>query len=61
MDKGKHTGMILIDSQKTLGISDHDLLLKKIECVVFKKPVIKWFKSYLSNKIFLVSVEGVFS
>ena len=32
-----------------------------MECVGFKKPVIKWFKSYLSNRKFFVSVEGVFS
>ena len=32
-----------------------------MECVGFKKPVIKWFKSYFSNRKFFVSVEGVFS
>ena len=32
-----------------------------MECVVFKKPVIKWFKSYLSNRKFFVSIEVVFS
>ena len=32
-----------------------------MECVGFKKPVIKWFKSYLSNRKFFVSIEGVFS
>ena len=26
----------------------------------FKKPVIKWFKSYLSNRKFFVLLEGVF-
>ena len=32
-----------------------------MECVGFKKPVIKWFKSYLSNRKFFVSTEGAFS
>ena len=32
-----------------------------MECVGFKKPVIKWFKSYLSNRKFFVSIEVVFS
>ena len=32
-----------------------------MECVGFKKPVIKWFKSYLSNRKFFMSIEGVFS
>ena len=61
MDKGQHTGMILIDLQKAFDTLDHDVLLKKMECVGFKKPVIKWFKSYLSNRKFFVSIEGVFS
>ena len=61
MYKRQHTGMILIDLQKAFGTLDHDVLLKKMECVGFKKPVIKWFKSYLSNRNFFVSIEGVFS
>ena len=32
-----------------------------MECVGFKKPVIKWFISYYSNIKFFVSIEGVFS
>ena len=61
MDKGQHTGMTLIDLYKALDTLDHVVLLKKMECVGFKKPVIKWFKSYLSNRNFFVSIEGVFS
>ena len=61
MDKGQHTGMILIDIQKVFDTLDHNVLLKKMECVGFKKPVIKWFKSYFSNRKFFVSIEGVFS
>ena len=60
-DKGQHTGIISIDLQKAFDTLDHDVLLKRIECVSFKKTVIKWFKSYLSNRKFFVSVEGVFS
>ena len=44
MDKGLHTGMILIDLQKGFDTLDHDILLEKMECLGFKKPVIKWFK-----------------
>ena len=61
MDKWQHTGMILTDLQKAFDTLDHDVLLKKMECVGFKKPVIKWFKSLLSNRKFFVSIEGVFS
>ena len=61
MDKGQHTEMILIDLQKAFGTLDHDVLLKKMECIGFKKPVIKWFKFYLSNRKCFVSIEQVFS
>ena len=37
MDKGQHTGMILIDLQKAFDTLDHDILLKKMECLGFKK------------------------
>ena len=61
IDKGLHTGMILIDLQKAFDTLDHDILLGKMECLGFKKPVIKWFKSYLSNRKFLALLEGAFS
>ena len=61
MDKRQHTGMILIDLEKAFDTLDHNVLLKQMECVGFKKPVIKWFKSNLSNKKCFVSIEGVFS
>ena len=60
MDKRQHAGMILIDLQKAFDTLDHDVLLKKMECLRFKKPVIKWFKFYLSNRKFFVSIEGIF-
>ena len=47
MDKGLHTGMILIDLQKAFDTLGHDVLLEKMECMVLKRPVVKWFKSYL--------------
>ena len=56
MDKGQHTGMILIDLQKAFDNLDHDVLLKKNEMCV-----IKWLKSYLSNKNLKYQFQGVFS
>ena len=52
--------MILIDLQKAFDALDHNVLLEKMKCMSFKKPVIKWFKYYLSNRKFFVSLEGVF-
>ena len=60
MDKGLDTGMILIDLQKAFDTLDHNNLLEKMECLGFKKLVIKWFKSYLSNRKFFVLLEGIF-
>ena len=36
--------MILIDLQKTFDTLDHNVLLRNMECVGFKKPVIKCFQ-----------------
>ena len=59
MHKGLPTGMILIDLQKAFGTLNHDVLLGKMACMGFIKPVIKWFKSYLSNKKCFVLREGI--
>ena len=60
MDKGSHTGMILVDLQKAFDTLNHTVLLQKMECISFKESVIKWFQSYLSTRKFFVSLENVF-
>ena len=60
-DKGCHTGMILIDLQKAFDTLDHGILLKKLSLINFSNETISWFKSYLSNRTFLVNVESSFS
>ena len=32
-----------------------------MKCIDFKESVIKWFRSYLSNRKFFVTLENVFS
>ena len=54
MDKGMHTGMILIDFQKVFDTLDYKTPLD------FKTPVTKCFESYLSNKKFFVLVVDAF-
>ena len=61
MDKGFHTGMILVDLQKAFSTLDHTVLLQKMECIGFKESVIKWFQSYLSNRKLFVTLENVIS
>ena len=60
MDKGMLTGMILINLKKAFDALDHKILLKKMTCLGFKTPVIKWFEAFLSNRKLLVSVDDVF-
>ena len=61
IDKGFHTGMILVDLQKAFDTLEHNVLLQKMECMGFKESVIKWFQSYLSNRKFFVTLENIFS
>ena len=56
-DESLLTGMILIDIQKAFDTIDHEILLQKLKAIKFSESTIKWFKSYLSERIFLVNIE----
>ena len=60
-DRGLHTGMILIDLQKAFDTINYDILLEKMEHMNFSPETICWFKSYLSNRSFIVNVDSSFS
>ena len=57
-DEGLLTGMILIDLQKAFDTIDHEILLQKLKVIKFSETTINWFKSYISKRIFLVSMEN---
>ena len=61
MDKQIHTGMILVDLQKAFNTLGRGVLLKKMKYFGFRTMGIKWFESYLSNVMFLVLIDYVFS
>ena len=61
MDKEMHTGMILVDFQKSFDTLDHGVLLRKMKYFGFRASVIRWFESYLSTRKFLVCIDNVFS
>ena len=61
MDKQMHTGMILVDLQKSFDTLDHEFLLEKMKYFSFQVSVIKCFQSYLSNTKFLDCFDNVFS
>lgn len=60
-DFGIYTGMILIDLQKAFDTIDHKILIEKMPYFGFSKDVINWFNSYLSGRIFKVSVNDTTS
>ena len=60
-DKGLLTGMIISDLQKAFNTTDHEILLPKVKAIRFSESTIKWFKSYLSKRKFLVNIENKLS
>ena len=61
MNKGVHTGMILVHIQHAFCTLNRITLLQNMDCVGFKESVIKWFQSYLPNRNFFMTLEYVFS
>ena len=61
MDKGHFVGMILLDLQKAFDTVDHSILLMKLEGLGLGQDILRWFRSYLSERKQLVDVAGTFS
>ena len=51
----------LIDKLKAFDAIDHEILLQKLKAIKFSESTMKWFKSYLSERIFLVNIESKLS
>ena len=54
---GNYTGLVLLDLQKAFDTVDHVILCKKLEAMGIAS--VDWFRSYLSNRTQLVSVNQV--
>ena len=61
MDKCYLVGMVLLDLQKAFETVDHVILLVKMEALCFSQDVIRWFRSYLSDRPQLVDLSGTLS
>ena len=61
IDNNEFTGLILIDLQKAFDTIDHKILLGKLSIMGFSKESISWFRSYLTNRSFLVNVDNAYS
>ena len=53
--------MILIDLQKVFETIDQQILLKKMKFLGFSKNTIAWFKSYLCERKFKISINTSYS
>ena len=53
--------MILIDLQKAFDTIGHKILMEKISFLSFAESTIRWYKSYLTNRCFIVNVGKDFS
>ena len=53
--------MILIDLQKAFDTINHDILIKKLTFLGFSEEITNWFKSYLTNRKFIVHINNFLS
>ena len=53
--------MILIDLQKVFDTIDYQILLKKMKYLGFSKNTVTWFKSYLCERKFKISINTSYS
>ena len=53
--------MVLIELQKVFDTTDHQHLLKKMKYLGFSKNTITWFKSYLCERKFKISINTSYS
>ena len=60
-EKGSFTGMILIDLQKAFDTINHSILSEKMSCLGFTESATAWYKSYLTNRCFIVNIGKDFS
>lgn len=61
IDKGKLSGMVLLDLRKAFDTVDHNILLLKLNAMGFDSNSCKWIKSYLTNRCQMVDLNGVCS
>ncbi|XP_060569731.1 uncharacterized protein LOC132728128 [Ruditapes philippinarum] len=61
IDKGNVVGMALLDLQKAFDTVDHTIFLMKLQTSGLGDDIIRWFRSYFSERQQLVDVSGSFS
>ncbi len=58
MDKGIINGVLFLDLKKAIDTVDHRILISKLQLNGVQGTALKLFKSYLSNKMQICTVQG---
>ena len=62
LDEGKFSILVLLDLSAAFDTIDHDILLHRLHHVFgIQGTALSWFRSYLTNRFQMVSIEGTFS
>ena len=58
LDNKMITGAVFIDLRKAFDTVDHSLLISKLQNLGFSNPVVNWFRSYLSSRAAVTSINN---
>ena len=58
MDKGNYTGILFLDFKKAFDVVNHCLLLSKLKVYKLDNLCLKWFTSYLSDRLQRVGMNN---
>lgn len=61
IDRKLINGALFLDLKKAFDTVDHEILLNKLQYLGLNQPAINWFKSYLSGRIQMCTVNGILS
>ena len=61
LNENKYALGVFLDLQKVFDVVSHKILLKKLNNLGIKGMALRWFESYLSDRIQCVDIKGNFS
>ena len=59
IDAGNAVGGLFLDLAKAFDCVGHNIILTKLKCLGFKSCLVRWFKSYLENRVQSTVVNDV--